>query len=138
MKTYFQSPTAEVYYDQQLDTLFLKYLGKVKNDDEFIEINNELLKAFQQLDTQKMVADIRYMGVISVASQNWVANNLIPSMLTHLKGKMLYHAQLMDSSDIFVKVSGSNIKNKTKDKTPGFEVKQFSEEEELIKYLKSV
>lgn len=138
MTTFFQSSTAEIYYDQDLDTLFLKYLDKVKNDDEFIEINSQLLKAFESLSTQKFVADIRKMGIISIQSQNWVANHLIPKMFEHLKGKMLYHAQLLDAADIFVKVSGSNIKNKAANNSSGFEVKQFSDEVELKEYLLSL
>lgn len=138
MNTFFQSPTAEIFYDQELDTLFLKYLDKVKNDEEFISINSELLKAFESLSTNKFVADIRKMGIISLESQNWVANHLIPKMFEHLKGKMLYHAQLLDAADIFVKVSGSNIKKKTSNQDSGFEVKQFSEESELKEYLLSL
>lgn len=138
MKTFFESATAKVYYDNELDTLFLEYLGKVKNDAEFIDINTQLLEAFKSLSTQKFVADIRKMGIISLDSQNWVANHLIPSMFEHLKGKMLYHAQLLDASDIFAKVSGSNIKNKASDDETGFKVMQYSDKVELEKYLRSI
>lgn len=135
MKTFFHSPTAEIYYDQELDTLFLKYLNKVKNTDEFIHINSQLLEAFRQLNTQKFVADIRKMGIISLESQNWVVNTLIPGMFQHLNGKRLYHAQLIDPQEVMAKVSGSNIKSKAANNDTGFQVLQFYEEAELTQYL---
>ena len=135
---YFETDTARVFYDQPLDTLFLEYLDKVKNHDEFVEINSALLNAFRQLDTQKFVADIRSMGVISVDSQQWVVDVLLPGMMEHLDGKELHHAQLLDPSEIFSKVSAGNIKNKSKAKEEGFTVHQFSEQDELEDFLKSL
>jgi hypothetical protein len=138
MQEFFKDKSAHVYYDATLDTLFLVYTGKVQNDQQFITINTAVLAAFTKLNTQKFVADIRKMGIISVASQNWVIANLLPGMVKHLKGKMLYHAQVVDPSEILSKVSANNIKDRSKQVATGFEVVQFSDEEKLREYLKSV
>ncbi len=127
-----------MYYDAALDTLFLVYTGKVQNDQHFITINTAVLAAFTKLNTQKFVADIRKMGIISVASQNWVIANLLPGMVKHLNGKMLYHAQVVDPSEILSKVSGNNIKGRSNQVAEGFEVVQFSDTEKLTEYLKSI
>jgi hypothetical protein len=87
MQVFFKDKSADVYYDTTLDTLFLVYTGKVQNDQQFININTAVLAAFTKLNTQKFVADIRKMGIISVASQNWVIANLLPGMVKHLNGK---------------------------------------------------
>ena len=134
MKEFYTSKTAQVYYDPTLDTLFLKYLGKVASDEQFVEINTALLNAFKGLQTQKFVADIRKMGIISLKSQEWVVNVLLPGMIGHLAGKKLFHAQLLDPSEIMAKVSASNIKNKSKT----VEVVQFGSEQELVTYLKAI
>lgn len=134
-RQFFESGTAKVYYDFRLKALFLEYTNKVKSDAEFIEINSEVLKAFQQLDTNQFVADIRKMGVISVSSQQWVVKNLIPGMMKHLKGKSLYHAQLMDPVEVFAKVSAKNIKNRSAQEIPGFNVEQFYDMASLENYL---
>ena len=89
MKEFYKDPSAKVYFDPELDTLFLEYTGKVRNDEHFVTINQAVLDAFLQLNTRKFVADIRKMGVISVNSQQWVLNNLLPGMVNHLNGKPL-------------------------------------------------
>jgi hypothetical protein len=101
-------------------------------------VNQAVLDAFVKLKTQKFVADIRKMGIISLASQDWVVKNLLPGMFLHLKGKKLYHAQFLDASEILSKVSAGNIKNKSTVVAKDFEVKQFSKEAELKDYLMSV
>lgn len=133
---YFSDPSARVYYDQSMNTLFLEYTEKVKNDDHFIAINTAVLNAFKSLDTHKFVADIRKMGVISLTAQNWVINILLPGMSAHLKGKELYHAQLLDPSEIFSKVSAGNIKRKAVTIAEKFDVLQFSDKEDLLEHLK--
>lgn len=133
--TYYESPVARVYYDEALDTLFLAYLGKVKNHDQFVEINTAVLNAFRQLKTQKFVADIRHMGLISVEFQRWVVDVLLPGMIKHLNGKMLFHAQLLDPKEVLAKVSASNIRNKSSQVAEGFEVRQFHDEEEMKQNL---
>ncbi|MFN8437553.1 MAG: hypothetical protein U0V72_07915 [Cytophagales bacterium] len=138
MKEFYKSDTALVYFDESLDTLFLKYYKKVNNDDHFLEINNALLKAFCSLNTNKVVADIRQMNMISVNAQKWIVTVLFPEMLKHLAGKPLIHAQLLNDKDIMSKVSALNVKNKAKNLVEGFEVFQFSDENELIDFLKDV
>src|SRR5690242_4446024 len=109
MQEFYKDKTARVYYDKELDTLFLEYTDKVLNENQFIGINTAVLNAFLTLRTQKFVADIRKMGVISVNSQKWVVENLLPGMIKHLKGKTLYHAQFLDNSEIMSKVAAANI-----------------------------
>jgi len=135
---FFKNNVARIYYDKSLDTLFLEYLEKVPNDASFVTINQAVLDAFIKLKTQKFVADIRRMGIISLASQEWVLKNLLPGMIKHLKGKKLYHAQFLDPSEIMSKVSGGNIKNKSTQVDAAIEVVQFSNEKELHEYLRSV
>lgn len=137
MKEFYRDPSAAVYYSPELDTLFLEYTGKVRNDDHFITINTAVLNAFKSLTTQKFVADIRRMGVISVKSQEWVLQNLLPGMVSHLQGKRLFHAQLLDPSEVFSKVSGVNIKNKSKQVAEDFDVMQFTDEGDMKTYLKN-
>ncbi len=138
MKEFYRDKTAIVYYDIELDTLFLDYIAKVKSDQEFITINTAVLSAFKMLNTRKFVADIRKMGIISVGSQNWVIANLLPGMVKHLNGKMLFHAQLVDPSEILSKVSGSNIKGRSSQVAEGFEVVQFSDAEQMKQHLRSL
>lgn len=137
-KTFFESKKARVYYNNEHDTLFLEYLGQVKDHNEFLEINSALLAAFKSLDTQKVVADIRKMGIISVESQQYVVKTLFPGMIEHLNGKKLFHAQFMDPGEIFAKVSAQNIKNKGANAEQGFVVNQFTDMDELKKWLDSV
>lgn len=135
---FFKNSFARVYYDKALDTLFLEYLSKVPNDEQFIVVNKAVLDAFLKLKTQKFVADIRKMGIISLASQNWVVQNLLPGMLKHLNGRKLYHAQFLDAKEIMAKVSAGNIKNKAQQAAKDFEVMQVSSEKELKEYLSSI
>ncbi|MCA6075640.1 hypothetical protein [Fulvivirga sedimenti] len=135
MKEYYQDDSARIYYDRELNALFLEYTGRVKNEEHFIQINTAVLNAFRELDTHKFVADIRKMGVISLNSQRWVVDVLLPGMMDHLKGKKLYHAQLLDPSEVFSKVSAGNIRNKSTTVDTGFEVHQFSDESVLREQL---
>lgn len=135
---FFKNNVARIHYDKSLDTLFLEYLEKVPNDASFVAINQAVLDAFTKLKTQKFVADIRRMGIISLASQDWVLKNLLPGMIKHLNGKKLHHAQFLDPSEIMSKVSGGNIKNKSTQVDSAIEVVQFSNEKELHEYLRSV
>ncbi|MTI40890.1 hypothetical protein [Fulvivirga lutimaris] len=136
---YFESATAKVYYDKDLDTLFLEYLKNVKNHADFLVINEALTKAFQGLNTNKLVADIRKIGIIALESQEYVANVMFPAMLKHLKGGQLHHAQYLDEKDVFAKISGGGVKSKAeKNKDATIIVEQFSDWDKLIDWLKSV
>lgn len=135
MKEFYTSTVARVYYDDKVDALFLEYISSVKNDAVFVEINTAVLDAFKKLKTQKFVADIRKMGIISLTSQQWVVNTLLPGMIKHLAGKKLYHAQFLDPHEIMAKVSAANIKKKSNEVAPDFEVAQFSDIPALHNYL---
>ncbi len=136
MTDFYSTTTAKIFYDSRLDSLFLEYLGPIKNDAQFIEINTAVLEAFKKLNTQKFVADIRKMGIISLASQQWVVNTLLPGMIKHLNGKKLYHAQFLDPKEILAKVSAGNIKKKETEVAKDFEVAQFADVAKLHEYLK--
>lgn len=135
MKDFYNNHFASVFYDESLDALFLRYTAKVPNEEQFIIANEAVLKAFTALNTTKFVADIRKMGIISLGSQEWVLNNLIPGMIKHLNGKTLFHAQLLDASEIMSKVSAGNIKNKSSKLVQGIELVQFTSEDELQQHL---
>lgn len=74
MQTFYKDNSANVYYDNDVDTLFLEYTGRVLNDAHFIQINTAVLEAFRKLKTQKFIADIRKMGIIGLNSQKWVVD----------------------------------------------------------------
>jgi len=135
MKEFYKDAVARIYYEPGLNALFLEYTSKVPNEETFISINAAVLKAFVSLSTPKFVADVRKMGIISLTSQQWVLKNLLPGMIKHLKGKKLYHAQLLDPSEILSKVSANNIKDKSTAVANNFEVRQFSSDQELRDYL---
>lgn len=137
MKTFYTDKSANVYYDADVDALFLEYTGRVLNDNHFIEINTAVLEAFKTLTTQKFVADIRKMGIIGVNSQKWVVEVLLPGMVGHLKGKTLFHAQFLDASEVMSKVSGSNIKAKSSQTIDKLEMRQFTNADEMRKFLKA-
>ena len=138
-KEFWQSKTAKIYYIPRLDTLFLEYTGKVASHKEFVTINTEVLNAFTALNTQKFVADIRFMGVIAVESQKWVAEVLLPGMFDHLQGRPLHHAQFLDEKEIFSKISGTNIQNRTENKVhDGFHLYQFANRSALEDFLISL
>ena len=135
---FFKNSFARIFYDKELNTLFLEYLSKVPSDEQFIVVNTAVLDAFRKLETQKFVADIRKMGIISISSQNWVVQNLLPGMLKHLKGKKLYHAQFLDASEVMAKVSAGNITSKSHKVAADFEVVQCTSDKELKEYLTSI
>ena len=132
-RTFFDNDIAAVFYDEKLDALFLQYKSKPKNLAEFIEVNQATLEAFQLLNTVNFVADIRKMSIISLEAQQWVLENLFPACVKHLKGRQLFHAQLMDPSEIMSKVAANNLKRKTE--IQGFTINQFGDEESLSNAL---
>ena len=135
MKEFYSDKVAKVYFDPETDCLYLQYLSQVPNDDSFIKINSAVLSAFRSLQTQNFVADIRKMGIISLKSQQWVVDQLLPGMFAHLNGKKLYHAQLLDPKEILAKVSGNNIKQKSTSVSDKMEMEQFSNEADLRRAL---
>lgn len=137
MQTFYKDNSAHVFYDTDVDTLFLEYTGKVLNDNHFIQINTAVLEAFKKLHTQKFIADIRRMGIIGVNSQKWVVDVLLPGMVGHLKGKTLFHAQLLDPAEVMSKVSGSNIKSKSSQAIDKLEMRQFTDVTEMKDFLRN-
>ena len=137
MKEFYKDASAKVYYIPEVDALFLEYLGKVQNDEHFIQINTAVLQSFRKLKTQKFVADIRKMGIIGVNSQKWVVDVLLPGMVEHLKGKILFHAQLLDPKEIMAKVSGGNIKNRSSQTLDKLEMRQFTDADDMNAFLKN-
>ena len=138
MQFFFENQTAKVYYHPDLDALFLEYTDKVINHAQFMVINTAVLQAFLKLQTTRFVADIRKMGVISVESQMWVINHLLPGMIKHLNGRKPVFMQLIDKSEIFAKIAANKIKDKSKDDKIGFHVTQFSDRAEMEEFLKSL
>lgn len=135
MKVFLKDEIASVYHDTQTNVLYLEYHKKVPTHAEFLRINLALLEAFKSLNTQIFVADIRKMGILSLESQAWVPEFLLPNMIEHLKGKTFYHAQFMDPSEIFAKISAQNVKQKAEKKIENFDLKQFSSKAELDKCI---
>ncbi|MFQ3213482.1 MAG: hypothetical protein ACJAT1_001460 [Marivirga sp.] len=132
---FFENESACIFYDQPLDTLVLQYKSKVKNLDDFIEVNKNALEAFKKLNTTNFVADVQKMNIISLEAQQWVLNNLFPGIIKHLNGRKLYHAQLLDPKEIMSKVAASNLRKKTT--AIGFTIEQYGDEQSLIDKLKS-
>lgn len=126
---------ATIEYSEELDALFLNYTDKIINHKEFVELNQQLLTAFQSLTTQYVVADIRKIGIIGVDSQKWASEILFPEMVKHLNGKTLYHVQLLNKKDIYSTISGNNVKKFTTD-IHGLEFYQVDQEEEVAKHIK--
>ncbi len=135
---FFEGPTADIYYDEELNVIILEYKDAVGVHPNFVKVNEKVLESFKTLKTNKFVADIRKMGVISPESQDWVSTVLIPGMISHLNGDTLYHAQLLDNLDIFATVGGSGVKQRTERSIPGFSLKQFSDINALTNWLKEV
>ncbi len=138
MKEFYRDKIAKIYYDPQVDILFLEYLGKVTGDDQFITINTALLEAFRSLQTQKFVADVRKMGIISIEAQKWVVSILLPGMIQHLAGRKLFHAQLLDPAEILSKISANNVKDKAAKAAERIEVTQFTDQAEMIAFIKNI
>lgn len=135
---YFENQYAKVYFDKGLNTVFLEYKSKVPSHKEFLVVNEKVISCFESQQTQKFVADIRKMGIISLESQQWVADVLLPELLKHLKGKSLIHAQLLDEKDVMVKVSANGVKKRSAQTIENFELHQFSDLTKLKKFLTTV
>lgn len=136
-KIHFENQYAKVYLNQGLNTVFLEYKAKVPSHKDFVDVNTKVISCFEAATTQKMVADIRKMGILGLESQQWVAEVLLPSLIKHLNGKPLIHAQLLDEKDILVKVSANGVKQRSTKAIENFQLHQFSDRDELEKFLKS-
>ena len=117
-----------VHYDEDIDTLFLKYKGPVKDDFDFIKINTILLQAFKMRLTQKFAVDARTVQLLNVRCKNSVAETLFPEMIKHLNGSTLYHTQLIDSANKMSTLSASNVKLKAGVIEKNICIEQFTDE----------
>jgi len=138
MQIFFENKSARVYYHSDLNALFLEYTDKVISHEQFMVINTAVLQAFLKLQTTKFVADIRKMGVISIESQKWVVENLLPGMIKYLSPKDLIHVQFMDEAEIFSRIAANKIKDKSNQAIKGLQISQFSDRAKMEAYLKSI
>ena len=134
-KIFFENQYAKVYFEKKLNTVFLEYKARVPSHQQFLVINQRVISCFEEQQTQKFVADIRKMGIISLESQQWVADVLLPALLKHLKGKPLIHAQFLDEKDVMVKVSANGVKKRSAQTIENFQLHQFSDWNELTNFL---
>jgi hypothetical protein len=135
---FFENQYAKVYFDKVLNTVFLEYKSKVPSHKEFLTVNENVISCFKGQQTQKFVADIRKMGIISLESQQWVADVLLPTLLKHLRGKPLIHAQFLDEKDVMVKVSANGVKKRSAQAIENFQLHQFSDWNKLKTFLTTV
>lgn len=138
MQTFFENRSAKIYYNASLDSLYLEYTDKVANHEQFVVINRAVLNAFEKLNTKKCAVDIRKMGVISIESQKWIVDNLIPGMIKHLAGQAPIVAQLLDEAEIFARFAANKINEKVNGDKTGLQVMQFTDRAKMEAYLKSV
>lgn len=138
MQTFFENRSARIYYNASLDSLYLEYTDKVANHEQFVVINRAVLNAFEKLNTKKCAVDIRKMGVISIESQKWIVDNLIPGMIKHLAGQAPIIAQLLDEAEIFARFAANKINEKVNGDKTGLQVMQFTDRAKMEAYLKSV
>jgi hypothetical protein len=137
-RIFFENQYAKIYFDKELNTVFLEYRSNVPSHKEFLLINENVITCFQKHQTQKFVADIRKMGIISLESQQWVADVLLPALLKHLQGKSLIHAQFLDEKDVMVKVSANGVKKRSVQAIENFELHQFNDWNKLRTFLTTV
>jgi hypothetical protein len=133
----FENDFASIYFDKTLDAIILKFKKQAPSND-FINVNQKLLEIFKALKTNKFLVDARQIGVVSVEGQKWVVDNLFPGMLGHLKGKKLYHVQIVPK-EVFGKVATNNIRSKASNTQPDEKmiIEAFESEDDAKNWLKS-
>lgn len=135
-KEFYRADFVSVFYHEDTHALWVKYFQKVPSDKHVIPVVDAMLNGFKQSNTQKFMADIRKMGVLGTDSQSLIVNKLIPGMVSHLNGKRLYHAQLIDPGEIMAKITANNVKHKSDNEK--IEIVQFVNERDAIAYMKSI
>ncbi len=135
-KEFYRADFVSVFYHEDTHALWVKYFQKVPSDKHVIPVVDAMLNGFKQSNTQKFMADIRKMGVLGTDSQSLIVNKLIPGMVSHLNGKRLYHAQLIDPGEIMAKITANNVKRKSDNEK--IEIVQFVNERDAIAYMKSI
>ena len=128
---------ADVYFDEDLYAVALVYKQRLEGYNMFVEVHQDILDVFLQHTSNAFFVDTRKMGVLSLDCQRWVVEHLFPGMLKHLKGKTLYHAQVISKQDAFAKFGADNIRSQSEKKIEGIEIKAFEEEEEAKAWIKS-
>lgn len=107
----FENEIVDIIYDEELRILSLVYKEKPKGD-HFIAVNQKFIEVFKTLDCNKILINAIVIKVVGVENQNWVAHTMIPELLKHIKGKTLFHAQILNS-DAFVQFAARNIEKKS-------------------------
>ncbi|MCC5919513.1 MAG: hypothetical protein LAT68_04800 [Cyclobacteriaceae bacterium] len=129
---FFKNEYATVF-QREGDITVLKYFQKVPSHEMFLTVNEAIIDAYRERPTQILIADIRDMGILKVASQKWISNTLLPTLINILSGKTLYHAQLLNPNEIMSKVSANNVKRFEESLKSNFVMIQYDSEKELEK-----
>jgi len=134
----FENEFAEISFDKDIDAIALHFKKQAPPND-FIGINQKVLEIFKTLNTNKFYVDTRKIGVVSIEGQKWVIENLFPGMIAHIKGKKLFHVQVVNPAEIFGKVAASNIKSKAVTQQPdkNLVIESFNTEQEAKDWLKA-
>jgi len=114
--------------------LFEMVFTSKMNETEFIAVNKALLDEFRKKQSNRLLVNALNMGVISTGGQKWVVENLVPGMISHLKGRNLYHAQIIPEKDVFGKFAAKNIEDRAS-KVPGMVMIAFSNAKEGMDWL---
>ncbi|MCC5919512.1 MAG: hypothetical protein LAT68_04795 [Cyclobacteriaceae bacterium] len=120
-------------YQRDEKTTVLEYFKKAPNHESFLKLNEAIINLYRENPTQILIADTRKMGLLTVASQKWVSDTLFPTLLNLLEGKTLYHAQLLNPTEVFSKVSANNVRRFAESLKSNFVLIQYDSEEELEK-----
>lgn len=139
MKQFFSQKKALIYYHPELDAYFLEYTDEVDSHYEFVEINRAALNAFTRHRTTKFVTDTRKINNISIESQKWVFDHILPNMQKYLSEKRLVYIQLVNQnqSEIF----STHARRQRRDRSfevNGIRVFPFTDEAEMKEYLKAL
>lgn len=131
----FENQFATIEYDANVDSLNLIYKANPRYED-FIVANEKFLEEFTKRDKFRFLVDARKMGVIGIDAQNYIIQKFIPSLMAHMKGKTLYHVQVVPQNEVFAKVAANNIKSKSEREVKGFVIRQFFIEAEAKEWLR--
>lgn len=139
MKQFFSQKNALIYYHPEFDAYFLEYTNEVYSHYEYSEINRAALNAFTKHHTTKFVTDTRKINEISVESQRWVFDHILPDMQKYLHEKRLVYIQLLspNQSELFFKHARGQRRDRSFE-VNGIRVFPFTDEAEMKEYLKAL
>ncbi|HEY9047887.1 MAG TPA: hypothetical protein VIN08_18395 [Ohtaekwangia sp.] len=126
---------ARIRYNPLFDALFLEYTHRVTSHDQFVEINTAASVEFSKLNTAKFVADIRKMGAVEPASEQWFFDYHLERLQKHLGGKTLIYIQLDNPSDILPAHPGKRVRDKPIE-ISGVLMLRFVKKSEMSDYLR--